>query len=62
MQKGKPGYKKIVKIFGEEILDSEKEIKRKELGSIVFANKKKRVKLEQILAIYIFLEILYEIY
>jgi len=60
---GKPAYKKIVKIFGTKILDSnKKEIDRKVLAEIVFNDKKLRGKLTMTTGWYISLEILKEIF
>lgn len=39
----------IINLFGENILGSNGNIDRKKLGKIVFANKKQRIKLEQLL-------------
>ena len=48
MQKGKEGWNRVVNFFGKDILDSEGNIDRKRLGEIVFANPKKRKRLEQL--------------
>lgn len=45
----KAGYHQIVAIFGEDILDENKDIDRKKLGNIVFNDKEKRQQLEKIL-------------
>src|SRR5690625_1298106 len=45
---GKPAYQKIVETFGIEILQSNKEIDRKQLGAIIFADEKKRKQLNNI--------------
>lgn len=44
-----PAWKKIVKVFGKNILNSDLSINRKKLGNIIFSNKEKKIKLEQIL-------------
>ncbi|MBU0951395.1 MAG: dephospho-CoA kinase [Elusimicrobia bacterium] len=46
--KGKPVYKKIIKQFGREVLNAEKNIDRRKLGKIVFSNQSQRKKLEKI--------------
>ena len=43
------GYSAVVKEFGEDILDENKEINRKELGKVIFNNSKLKEKLNQIL-------------
>jgi len=60
-KKGHPVYKKVVEEFGEEILDSEGNIDRKKLADIVFGDKEKLRKLEEIThkALYEELESLY---
>ena len=45
---GTTGYNEVVEQFGEEILFSDKEINRKELGRIIFTNPKKRNELNNI--------------
>ena len=42
MQKGTGGWKKIVKVFGDEILLDDGEIDRARLGQIVFSDPSKR--------------------
>ena len=42
IQPGKPLYAKLVKSFGEEILDDDDAINRKKLATIVFADEEKR--------------------
>jgi len=60
---GKPAYKKIVKVFGDKILNPEnKEIDRKALGAIVFNDAKLRRKLTSITGWYIGIEILKEVF
>lgn len=46
---GKLGYQKVLDEFGKEILAEDKSIDRAKLGQIVFNNKEKREKLNQIL-------------
>lgn len=38
MEPGQEAYKKIIEIFGENILDAEQKIDRKKLGTVVFGN------------------------
>ena len=45
---GQPGYNKIVKEFGQDILLANKEINRKALGQIIFKNKERREILNKI--------------
>lgn len=60
---GKPAYKKIVKVFGEKILNPEnKEIDRKALGAIVFNDPKLRKKLTGITGWYIAIEIIKQVF
>ncbi len=42
IKKGMPAYEEIVNYFGESILDENRNILRKKLGSIVFVNEEKR--------------------
>ena len=46
---GKPAYNEIVKMFGEEILNKEKNIDRQALRKLVFTSSNKRLQLENIL-------------
>ncbi len=55
--KGKHAYIETVEYFGQEILQEDGSIDRKKLGSIVFANDEKRLKLEKITHKHIILEI-----
>src|SRR5699024_7695570 len=48
-KKGNKGYKKILEIFGEKILDKYRNIDRKKLGNIVFNDKKKMLQLEDLI-------------
>ncbi len=48
MKKGNLSYNEIIEEFGEEILSENKEIDRKKLGEIVFNNKEKLDKLNEI--------------
>ncbi|WP_044893434.1 dephospho-CoA kinase [Bacillus alveayuensis] len=45
---GMPAYEQIVETFGEDILNEDKTINRKKLGSIVFHHEPKRVQLNKI--------------
>lgn len=45
---GKPAWQDIIDTFGSSILTAEQQINRKKLGEIVFANKNKLSKLNQI--------------
>jgi len=47
-------YNEIVKYFGQEILDENKNIDRKKMGSIIFSNKEKRNKLNEIVHPFVF--------
>lgn len=46
---GKPTYKKVIEVFGEDILMTNLEIDRKKLGEIVFSNEEARKKLNNII-------------
>ena len=46
--KGTPTYKKIVKVFGKDILRPNREINRNKLGNIIFSDSKRRKVLEKI--------------
>jgi dephospho-CoA kinase len=46
--KGRPAYRKIVKAFGVSILGRDREIDRKKLAAVVFADKRMRLRLERI--------------
>ncbi|MBI5418089.1 dephospho-CoA kinase [Candidatus Poribacteria bacterium] len=46
---GTPQYAEILRFFGKDILDSEENINRARLGSIVFSNKEKLKVLNKIL-------------
>lgn len=48
VKKGQKAYLKILETFGEEILDSNLELNRPKLGSIVFSDKEARMKLNDI--------------
>lgn len=48
MVKGTEAYNKIVEYFGREILKEDGEIDRKKLGNIVFADRRKLKKLNEI--------------
>lgn len=49
LKKARSGYYPVVAEFGEEILDSNGHIDRKKLGQIIFNDKSKKEKLNQIL-------------
>lgn len=49
VEQGKPAYSEIVKIFGEAILNPDKNINRQTLRQIIFSSVKKRLQLENIL-------------
>lgn len=58
MQKEKTEYyKKIVEAFGTEILNENKEINRKLLATIIFENREKRKKINELTKIYVLEEI-----
>lgn len=46
---GKPAWREIVTVFGGEVLNQDRTINRQALGAIVFRNKAKRRRLEQII-------------
>ncbi|MCX2826902.1 dephospho-CoA kinase [Bacillus pseudomycoides] len=48
VEQGKEAYKEIVDVFGEEILQADGELDRQKLGSIVFHNEEKRLRLNKI--------------
>lgn len=49
VEKGKPAYNEIIKQFGEEILNKNKNIDRQFLRELIFSSTKKRLQLENIL-------------
>lgn len=49
IRRGKPGYRAIVKHFGKEILGSDRQIQRRALGKIVFADADQRRRLQNII-------------
>ena len=57
IRKGTPAYVRIVKSFGKKILNKEGEIKRSELGHIVFSNKALLRRLSDIVHPYVIKEI-----
>ena len=57
IKKGKPAYKELIDEFGEKIIGENKEIDRKVLGKIVFAEEEKLKILENITHPHIFKEI-----
>lgn len=58
MQVGEPVYKEVVQEFGTEILTEKKEIDRKILGKVVFEDKEKLQRLNQIVHPAVKIEIL----
>jgi len=44
-----PEYNKIIKLFGEKILNEDKNIDRLALGKLIFSSKEKRLQLEKLL-------------
>ena len=49
MEIGHAGYNKVLEIFGEQILDNDKNIVREKLAEIVFSNKNKLIVLNSII-------------
>lgn len=49
VEKDKPEYKKIIKLFGEKILNKNKKINRLALAKLIFSSKGKRLQLEKLL-------------
>jgi len=49
VEKDKPAYTEIIKLFGEEILDEDKAINRSKLRQIIFSSSEKRLQLEALL-------------
>jgi len=49
VEKDKPAYTKIIKLFGEEILDKDKNINRAKLRQRIFSCEEKRLQLEALL-------------
>ena len=48
VQKGSPGLKAVVQLFGSDILNEDGELNREKLGRIVFSDVAKRTQLEKI--------------
>ncbi len=48
VEKNGPAYREVLSVFGPDFVDGNGDLDRKKLGQIVFADKKKRVQLEQI--------------
>lgn len=46
---GKPAWREIVKVFGEEVLKPDKSVNRHALGAIVFHDRRKLTKLERMI-------------
>lgn len=61
VEPGKPAYDEIVKIFGEEILNEEKNINRPTLRKIIFSSSDKRLQLEKILHPIIWHEVQFQV-
>ena len=49
VEQGKPAYAEIIKLFGEDVLDTEKNINRKVLRKLIFSSENKRLQLENLL-------------
>ena len=49
VEKDKPEYNKIIKLFGKKILNKDKNIDRLALGKLIFSSKEKRLQLEKLL-------------
>ena len=49
LEPGQDAYKKVVKLFGEEILNDNKSINRNKLRDLVFSDPKNKIKLENII-------------
>jgi len=49
VEQGKPAHIEIIKTFGEDIVDKNKNIDRKILRELIFSSEKKRLQLENIL-------------
>lgn len=47
--KNGPAYREVILVFGPDFVDNSGDLDRKKLGQAVFADKKKRVQLEQII-------------
>lgn len=49
IEKNKPAYHEVIKLFGEGILDEDKNINRRSLRKVIFSSAEKRLQLENIL-------------
>lgn len=49
VEKDKPAYDEIIKLFGKKILNKDKNIDRPALGKLIFSSKEKRLQLEKLL-------------
>src|SRR5580704_19014055 len=49
LQPGQPAFDEVLAAFGNEILDADGKVNRAKLGSVVFADERKRARLNQIL-------------
>jgi dephospho-CoA kinase len=61
VEKNTTGWKRVVKLFGNEILNSDQSINREKLGQIVFSDPTKRRQLNRCLHGLIRLEMLKEV-
>ncbi|CAM8950077.1 unnamed protein product [Rhodiola kirilowii] len=61
LKKGTAGWKKVVKVFGTDILQADGEVDRLRLGQIVFSDPSKRQLLNRLLAPHISMGIFFEI-
>ncbi|KAK9086439.1 hypothetical protein Syun_028833 [Stephania yunnanensis] len=62
LRKGTGGWRRVVKAFGEEILQDDGEVDRAKLGLIVFSNPSKRQLLNKLLAPFISSGIFWEVF
>jgi len=49
VEKDKPAYTKVIQLFGEEIVDKDKNINRSKLRQLIFSSSEKRLQLEALL-------------
>lgn len=61
VEPGTKGWKRVKRIFGEEILNADGSIDRLRLGQIVFKDATKRRRLNQALHFLIFIEMLKQV-
>ncbi|KAL5712983.1 dephospho-CoA kinase [Ranunculus cassubicifolius] len=62
LKKGTGGWRRVVKAFGEEILQADGEVDRAKLGEIVFSDPSRRQVLNKLLAPYISYGIFFEVF